>query len=103
MGSYGTKHESCNWPLGHFCECIASPVPPYSTHIYYIHLLPDRLTPKVEMMTETVDRDDVKRNVAVLRVAANNLGLRVGVPTCQVHVMALYDLMQVPVPRDSGN
>lgn len=51
------------------------------------------------MATESIDRDAIKHNVAVLEIAAQTLGLRVGVSTCVVHVSALYQLMQIPVAR----
>ena len=88
-------------------------------HLYMIYLAftlfnsyilianPSLLTPaqslfEVEVLTEVVDRDSIKHNVAVLTVAAKLLGLRVGVKTCTVHVQALYDYMQVPVSRPFG-
>ena len=54
------------------------------------------------MLTEVIDRDSIKQNVAVLTVAAKMLGLRVGVKTCTVHVQALYDYMQIPCSRHFG-
>lgn len=50
------------------------------------------------MLTKGVDRDTIKNNAQVLTIAANVLGLRVGVKTCQVHVEALYTLMSIPCP-----
>ena len=47
---------------------------------------------------KSVDRDTLKANKAVLCVAAPILGLRVSVATCQVHVQALYRLMDIAVP-----
>ena len=49
-----------------------------------------------------MDRDAVKQNIPVLKMAANLLGLRVGIRACTVHVQALYDYMQVPCPRSFG-
>lgn len=57
------------------------------------------LTIEVDVATESIDRDSIKHNVAVLEIAAKTLGLRVGVNTCIVHVSALYQLMQIPVAR----
>ena len=57
---------------------------------------------KVEVLSDNIDRDDVKQNIPVLKMAASLLGLRVGVGACTVHVQALYDYMQVPCPRSSG-
>ena len=54
---------------------------------------------KVEVDTEIIDRDSIKKNVKVLVPTVNMLGLRVGVNTCTVHVSALYDLMQIPISR----
>ncbi len=57
---------------------------------------------QVTMVTANVDRDTISRNAQVLTIAANVLGLRVGVKTCQVHVGALYSLMSIPCPGDLG-
>lgn len=57
---------------------------------------------EVNVLGGIIDRDAVKNNLAVLQVAANSLGLRVGIHTCTVHVRALYDLMQIPCPRTFG-
>ena len=54
--------------------------------------------PKVKVLTKEVDRDAIKNNVKVLTIAAQELGLRVSVKTCQVHVEALYALMQINCP-----
>ena len=48
------------------------------------------------------DRDAVKANIPLLTTAVNNVGLRVGINLCTVHIQALYDLMQVPCPRYLG-
>ena len=56
----------------------------------------------MEILTEIIDRDSVKHNLAVVKSAAQMLGLRVGVQTCTVHVKALYDFMQIPCPRHLG-
>ena len=57
---------------------------------------------QVRVIGGVFDRDTVKDNARVLAIAANALGLRVGVPTCTVHVQALYDLMKIPCPRLFG-
>ena len=57
---------------------------------------------EVEVLGDNMDRDAVKQNIPVLRMAANLCGLRVGVRACTVHVQALYDYMQVPCPRSFG-
>ena len=44
------------------------------------------------------DRDSLRTNMDVLKLAAQSLGLRVGVKTCQLHIQALYDYMQIPCP-----
>ena len=43
---------------------------------------------EVEITTDEIDRDSVKQNIGALTMAANSLGLRVGVNTCIVHVRA---------------
>ena len=53
------------------------------------------------MVTKDVDRDTIKQNVKVLTIAANMLGLRVGVKTCQVHVADFYTYMSIPCPGDT--
>ena len=55
---------------------------------------------EVEVPTEVIDRDTIKLNVKVLTLAAQALGLRVGVRLCTVHVQALYDYMQISCPRN---
>ena len=57
---------------------------------------------EVEVLDDNMDRDAVKQNIPVLKMAANLLGLRVGIGACTVHVQALYDYMQVPCPRSFG-
>ena len=69
------------------------------TYIYNHYTLCSAPIFEVEVDFDTLDRDSLKANVAVLTPAASYLGLRTGVRTCTVHVQALYDLMQVPVPR----
>ena len=67
---------------------------------YDYYVSPKACTSEVEVLTEDIiDRDAIKSNVAMLTLAANALGLRVGVHTCTVHVKALYDYMQIPCPR----
>ena len=53
---------------------------------------------KVKILTKEITRDAIKQNIQVLTIAAKDLGLRVGVKTCQVHVEALYTLMAVSCP-----
>ena len=53
---------------------------------------------KVKILTNEITRDAIKQNIQVLTIAAKDLGLRVGVKTCQVHVEALYTLMAVSCP-----
>ena len=50
-------------------------------------------------MTEEITRDTMKTNIRVLGIAAARMGLRAGVKTCQVHVAALYEYMQINCPR----
>ena len=50
------------------------------------------------MLTDAVDRDTIRNNVQVLTLAGQQLGLRVGVKTVEVHVKALYEFMKVPCP-----
>ena len=63
-----------------------------------LHLFGCPGDPEVTVLSDEVTRDDIRQNKDVLTVAANLLGLRVGVKTCQVHVKALYELMQIPCP-----
>ena len=51
---------------------------------------------------DILDRDAVKANLEVVKLAAATLGLRVGIACCTVHVTALYDLMKIPCPRHSA-
>lgn len=57
---------------------------------------------QVRIIGGLFDRDAVKDNARVLAIAAKSLGLRVGVPTCTVHVRALYDIMKISCPRFFG-
>ena len=52
----------------------------------------------MKVLTKEIARDTIKNNVQVLTIAAKDLGLRVGVKTCQVHVEALYTLMSINCP-----
>lgn len=54
---------------------------------------------QVKVLTEEVTRDSIKDNAAVLELAGQQLGLRVDIRTCEVHVKALYALMKIPCPR----
>lgn len=67
----------------------------HACHHVYVH------TREVEVVGE-IDRDAVKSNIPVLKLAAHALGFRVGVRTCTVHVQALYDFMNIPCPRCFG-
>ena len=53
---------------------------------------------KVTVLTPDITRDAIKDNIRVLSIAGQELGLRVGVKTCQVHVQALYELMSINCP-----
>lgn len=50
-------------------------------------------------MTDEVDRDAVRSNADVLKIAIEFLGYRVSVKTCAVHIEALYAFMKIPCPR----
>lgn len=47
---------------------------------------------------KTLNRDTLKNNEEVLSAAVRHLGLRVSVPTCQVHVGELYNFMDIDCP-----
>ena len=49
-------------------------------------------------MGKTITRDTLKENAKVLEAAIRFLGLRVSVPTCQVHVRELYKFMGIDCP-----
>ena len=51
----------------------------------------------------TPDRDSVKANVKVIELAAQAVGLRVGVNLCILHVTALYEYMKIPCPGQCGD
>ena len=53
---------------------------------------------QVSVLGGEPDRDSLRTNMDVLKVAAPVLGLRVGVKTCQLHIEALYDYMRIPCP-----
>ena len=44
----------------------------------------------------------MKANIPVLQVAIKNIGLRVGVKLCELHIKALYDYMKIPAPGSFG-
>lgn len=57
------------------------------------------LPSKVCVFGECVNRDTLKNNRSLLSLAVKFLGLRVTVPTCQMHIRALYDYMDISCPR----
>ena len=67
---------------------------------FYMHVfLPGTWTiSQVSVLGGEPDRDALKANMDVLRLAAKTLGLRVGVKVCSMHIQALYDYMQIPCP-----
>lgn len=50
------------------------------------------------MFGNVVTRETVKANYEILMPAVQQLGLRVSVPCCQVHVAALYTFMEINCP-----
>jgi len=53
---------------------------------------------KVVVSGNTLTRDTLTSNFEILGPAIRRLGLRVSVPTCQVHIGALYAFMEIPCP-----
>lgn len=51
------------------------------------------------MFGKSCSRDTLKQNKKLISIAIAHLGLRVAVPTCQVHVRELYAYMEVSCPR----
>ena len=94
--------KNLNWQLDKMIDSFAkthvrdlSNWYPYSFDLWNVVSLK---TPKVKVLTTDITRDTIKNNVRVLTIAAKELGLRVSVKTCQVHVEALYALMQINCP-----
>ena len=43
-------------------------------------------------------RESITTNELVLAPTLKHLGVRPGVQTCMLHIKALYDLMEIPIP-----
>lgn len=54
-------------------------------------------------MGKAISRDSLKENYDLLAIAVPFLGLRVSVPTCQVHVQELYSWMSISCPSHLSN
>lgn len=62
-----------------------------------------RLSFKVSVLTDDIDRDTIRAHVDLLLPTVEMLGLRCGVKTCQVHIKALYGFMNISCPGDTGS
>ena len=55
---------------------------------------------EVNVFGKQVTRDTLKNNRYLIELAIKYLGTRVSVPTCQTHVEALYNYMEIPCPSN---
>lgn len=63
-----------------------------------LKLYSSTLPSKVSVFGQSITRDTLKNNRTLLALAVKFLGLRVTVPTCQMHIKALYDYMDISCP-----
>ena len=56
-----------------------------------------KIVSQVKVAGDFVTRDGVVNNEKVLEIAINHIGSKVSVPTLHMHLVALYDYMDVPI------
>ena len=54
------------------------------------------------MDEKTISRDTCCQNEQLLVITLKHLGTRICVSNLEFHIASLYELMNIPVPRDSG-
>ena len=58
------------------------------------------ISSEVAIVGKSVTRDSIKENERLLEPAIRLLGMRVSVPTCQVHIRELYNYMELDCPSN---